>query len=677
MEKKSEFTIGLIGNPNVGKTSLFNLLTGSHQHIGNWPGKTVEKKEGEFSFVGRNIKLVDLPGAYSLNAYTEEEAVTSDFIFDEKPEVILQIIDAQNLERNLLMTVHLIEIGAPLVVALNRIDAAEDKGIHIDIPELSDLLGIPVVGINVREKKGIGELLDAIFNRDKYINKNGRKISYGKEFEEELIKLKKIVSRDKELDRRRLDWMCFSFLQGDKDMQNIFLNKPYLSELISLRKLSTSRLTDIFGEDLSTILTRIRYGFIQGLAREVITREKVETNSFSDNLDKIALSRFWGIPFFFAVLLIVFQISFKVSEPISALIEELFNVLGSGSVELLNTLGFSQWTTSLVVDGVIGGVGSVLVFVPILGTLFLFIAILEDSGYMARIAYIMDRFMHKLGLHGKAFIPMILGFGCNVPGIMATRALETKRDRLLAITLNPFMSCGARLPVYVLFAGVFFPDRQGLIILSLYILGVLVAVLVGLIFRRFLFQELSSPFVIELPSYQIPNWKGVSIHAWERTWIFIKKAGTLILAFSIFIWFLANLPAGVVYGSEDSLAGALGKLVSPLLAPLGFNSWQAAVALIFGIAGKEIIVGTFGTLYGGGSADTMALSSALSQDFTPLSAYAFMVFVLLYTPCAATLAVIKKETGSWKWTIFVAFYTVLIAWLAAFAVYNGGKLLGF
>ncbi|MFA7170788.1 MAG: ferrous iron transport protein B [Candidatus Paceibacterota bacterium] len=677
METKYDLTVGLIGNPNVGKTSLFNLLTGAHQHVGNWPGKTVEKKEGEFSFEGKRINLVDLPGAYSLSAYTEEETVTSDFIFKEKPEAVVHVIDAQNLERNLLMTVHLIEMGSPLVVALNMVDRAKAKGIRIDTVKLEELLGVPVVVINVRENRGIDELLRVVLEKKKRVAFRN-KINYGLEVEEELEKLIQIISSDKDIEKVQRKWLCLGFLEGDKNVAAFFADKPYLTELTAVKEESVRHLQTVLDKDIGSGFARLRYGFIGGLMKEVVIRRINKGRTITEKLDDYALSRFWGIPLFLLIIFLVFQISFKLSGPASGLIEGGFDILAAGVSLLLGAWGMSDWTISLVVDGIIGGVGNVLIFVPILGMLFLFIAILEDSGYMARIAFVMDHFMHKLGLHGKAFIPMILGFGCNVPGIMATRTLETRRDRLLAILINPFMSCGARLPVYILFAGIFFPEHQGVVIFSLYVLGILMAIIVGFIFRKFVFKELSSPFVIELPSYHIPSFKGVLIHAWERTWLFIKKAGTLILAFSVLIWFLASLPVGVPYGSENSLAGSFGRMLSPLFAPLGFGNWQSAVALIFGLAGKEIIVGSFGTLYGvAGDSSTLSLASALRQDFTPLSSYAFMVFVLLYTPCIATLAAIKKETASWKWTIFVATYSVVIAWLVAFMIYNLGRLIGF
>lgn len=673
MEKKSDFTIALVGNPGVGKSSLFAKLTGRGGNI----GKTMEKREGALDFKGRAVRVVDLPGSYSLNAYTKEEGVTSFFILSKKPDVVVQIVDAQNLERNLLMTVRLMEMDIPLVIAINLIDLAQDQGIFIDIKKLAELLGVSVVAVNVSQKKGIEELLDAALQAR---NRQGEKrMDYGMEVEEELVKIGKFVSRDRELPEDKILWLSLGILEGDERAKDFLSKKDYFSPLWKMRGERVAHLEEIFKEDLNTILTRIRYGFIGGLARECIVESFVsdDKKNISERLDSVALDKFLGIPLFLFVITAVFQSAFKLSQPLSYFIEIFFSVLEGLAISFLQWAGFSSWTISLVTDGIIGGAGNVLVFVPVLGILFALIAILEDSGYMARIAYVTDRFMHKFGLHGKAFIPMILGFGCNVPGVMATRMLESKQDRLLAILINPFMSCGSRLPTYILFTGIFFPGHQGEIILSLYALGVLMAVSVGFIFRKFIFEELSSPFVIELPAYRFPNMKGVIVHASEGVGMFIKNAGTVIVAFSILVWLLANMPAGIVYGSKESYAGIFGGIISPLFSPLGFGFWQAAVALIFGVAGKEIIVGTFGTLYSGGDASIMSLSSALGSDFTALSSYAFMVFVLLYTPCVATLVTIKRETDSWKWTIFSATYSFIIAYLAAFIIYNGGRLLGF
>ncbi|MFH1427874.1 MAG: ferrous iron transport protein B [Patescibacteria group bacterium] len=676
MAKNSNIIIGLTGNPNVGKSTLFNTLTGAKQHVGNWPGKTVEKKEGSFTYKDKQIKLVDLPGSYSLTAYTEEETITSDFILEEKPNVIVQIIDTQNLERNLFMTIQLIELGAPLVVALNMVDLAKKEGIKISVKTLSTLLGVPVVVIDAKKKQGINDLMRVIFNKTDSRNKTDKlKLTYGTEVNDELKKIKRFIKNKENINKEELNWTAIKLLEGDYRAQQKITKKPYYFDLKKLISKSVAHLKDVFNKDVNTILANTRYGFIKGLSKDVIIRDKtIKGSKWTDKFDNLVTNKFLGIPLFLFVAWVLFQITYKLSEPLMGLIENLFEWLGEIVTTLLESWGASEWFISLVVDGVLGGVGGVLVFVPIIGILFFMIALLEDSGYMARVAYVMDRLMHRIGLHGKAFIPLILGFGCNVPGIMATRTLETKKDRLLTILINPFMSCGARLPVYALFAGAFFSAYQGWVIFSLYFLGIIIAIVMGLIFKRLLYKKLSSPFVIELPPYRWPTIKGILIHVWERVWIFIKKAGTVILAFSIIIWLLASVPFGVDYGSQDSLAGSIGQTISPVFQPLGFDNWQSSVALIFGFAAKEVVVGTFGTLY---DVDESSLNNALQNDFTPLSAYAFMVFVLLYIPCMAVLAVVKRETNSWKWPLFMVGYTTAIAWMMAFIVYQGGRLIGF
>jgi ferrous iron transport protein B len=645
MEKKPpKLTLGLTGNPNIGKSTLFNALTGARQHVGNWPGKTVEKKEGTFTYKNKKIKLVDLPGSYSLAAYSEEETITTEFILKEKPDVVVQIVDTQNLERNLFMTIQLIELQTPLVLALNMADLAKKDGIEIDAKQLSILLNIPVVIIDAKRKKGINELMDAVVEQSSSDKRSKVKLTYGTEIDAKL-------------------------------------------------KTNPTRLEKKSSKNINNALANTRYGFIKGLSREVIKRDKTrKKQNISDSVDNLLMNKLLGIPLFLIVAWLMFQATFTLSGPFMDWIELLFGFIGETVSTLMTSWQSPAWVISLIVDGIIGGVGGILVFVPIIAILFLIMAILEDSGYMARVAYVMDKLMHRIGLHGKAFLPMILGFGCNVPGIMATRTLETKKDRLLTILINPFMSCGARLPVYALFAGVFFSAHQGWVIFSLYLLGVMVAIIMGFIFKKIFSKGLSSPFVIELPPYRWPSITGLLLHVWEKIWMFIKKAGTIILAFSVIIWALASFPAGVEYGSQESLAGQMGETISPVFEPLGFGNWQSSVALIFGFVAKEVIVGTFGTLYGvedisepgaiGADASDMTVSAssltdALQNDFTPLSAYAFMVFVLLYIPCMAVLAVVKRETNSWKWPLFMVAYTTGIAWILAFIVYQGGKLLGF
>jgi len=684
MQTKSSLIIGLTGNPNVGKSTLFNTLTGAHQHVGNWPGKTVEKKQGEFTYQGKKIKVVDLPGSYSLTAYTEEEAITSDFILEEKPDVIVQIVDAGNLKRNLFVTIQLIELGAPLVIALNMVDSAKEAGHKINIKVLSELLNVPVVEMDARDKRDLDSFMKTVFAKA-FSGKELAKIklTYGTDVNNELEKIKQFIrEKERSISEDELNWTALKLLEGDYRAEQKITQKSYYSELEPLVQKSIARLRKIYNKDINTILAHTRYGFIKGLSEDVVGRHRISKHKkLVDKFDHLVTNRFLGIPFFAGVAWVLFQATFKLSEPLMGWIESFFGFIGENIASLMEAWRAPAWVSSLLVDGVIGGVGGVLVFVPIIGILFLLMALLEDSGYMARVAYVMDKFMHSIGLHGKAFIPLILGFGCNIPGIMATRTLETKKDRLLTILINPFMSCGARLPVYVLFAGAFFSAYQGWVIFSLYFLGIMVAIIMGFLFKKFLFKKLSSPFVIELPPYRWPAVKGVLIHAWERVWLFIKKAGTIILVFSIIIWFLASVPFGVDYGSQDSLAGSIGQTISPAFKPLGFDNWQSSVALMFGFVAKEVVVSTFGTLYGVEDVESeeggVSLSDSLQNDFTPLAAYAFMVFVLLYIPCMAVLAVVKRETNSWKWPLFMMGYTTAIAWFFAFLVYQGGKLLGF
>lgn len=680
MQKKSKLKVGLIGNPNTGKSTLFNSLTGARQHVGNWPGKTVEKKEGSFKHGSYEVNLIDLPGSYSLTSYTEEEIVTSAFIFEENPDVIVQIVDAQNLERNLFMTIQLIELGAPLILAVNMIDIAEKKGIEINLGMISTLLGIPVMPIGAKTKHGVDKLLDTIVSQSKRLGKSQMKLKYGTEVDEELFKIKDFLKTN-DYKSSNMEWTTIKLLEGDLRVEQDMTREPYYLQLKAIVEKSVSHLETVFEKNIHTILTRTRYGFIKGLGKNTIKYAENHDQSLSDKIDNFLTNKFLGIPIFLGVAWLMFQATFKVSTPIMGLIERMFAYIGSQSLSILGKIGASTWTQSLVVDGIIGGVGGILVFVPIIGILFIIMAILEDSGYMARVAYLMDKFMHRLGLHGKAFIPLIIGFGCNVPGIMATRTLETKRDRLLTILVNPFMSCGARLPVYALFAGAFFGANQGWVIFSMYILGIIIAIIAALVLRIFLVKKLSSPFVIELPPYRWPAVRGIMIHTWEKVWIFIKKAGTLILAFSIIIWLMASMPVGVEYGSQESFAGTLGETIAPIFEPLGFGNWQSGMALTFGFVAKEVVVSTFGTLYGvsdvSSAEGVTSLSTSLHNDFTPLSAYSFMVFILLYVPCMSVLAVIKRETNSWRWPIFVATYTTAVAWVISFIVYQGGLLLGF
>lgn len=662
--------IALAGNPNTGKSCLFNNLTGMRQHVGNWPGKTVEKKEGNFSYKGKKIKVIDLPGTYSLTAYSIEELIARDFIVDEVPDVVVNIVDACSLERNLYLTTQLIELGANVIVALNMNRFARKSDLLIDEKKLSKLLGIPVVKIEAVDKTGKEDLIKSIVSVAENKEKIENRITYGKEIEEHLAELEEFIKRTVPIKKHITPkWVSLKVLENDRQVINQISKLKNGKKAINKAKEIQKHLSEVFGEDIDTAVADARYGFIAGLLKESLRKPRIDRLIISDKIDNVITNRFLGIPIFLFAMWLLFQLTFTISTPLMDWIDAGIGWLG-GTVGGFITV---EWLSSLVSNGIIGGVGAVLVFVPPIFVLFLAIALLEDSGYLARAAFIMDKLMHKLGLHGKSFIPMLLGFGCNVPAIMATRTLETKRDRILTMLINPFMSCGARLPVYVLFAGAFFSAHQGLVVFSLYVIGIIIAIIMGLIFKHTMFKGLSAPFVMELPPYRLPTVKGALIHMWERGSLFLKKAGTIIFGVIIIIWLLSSLPFGVEYASEQSVVGMMGKVIAPVFKPLGFGTWQVTVALIFGFVAKEVVVGTFGTLYSVGEA---GLGEALQGTFTPLSAYAFMVFVLLYVPCMAVIAVIKRETNSWKWPIFTTVYTTVVAWIVAFIVYQGGLLLG-
>lgn len=665
--------IALAGNPNVGKSTLFNQLTGMRQHVGNWPGKTVEKKEGAFHYKDIEIEMVDLPGNYSLSAYSIEEIVSRDYIVDENPDVIVNIVDASNLERNLYLTVQMMELGANLVLALNMNKFAAKKGLSIDAKKLSKLLGIPVVKIEASDETGSEDLLNAIITVYKKPNDVQKRLNYGVELSEHINELQRIIEADNALNNISSNWTAIKLLENDKIIIEKVKQTQNGPNIVSNSEKIQKHLKDIFGEDSDEAIADARYGFIAGLMQESVKKPKIDKITRSDYIDQVVTNKYLGIPIFLFIMWLTFQITFTVGAPFQELVETFFGWLGETVASILGT----GWVSSLVVDGIIGGVGGVLVFVPLIFLLFLMLSILEDSGYLARAAFLMDKFMHKLvGLHGKSFIPMILGFGCCVPGIMATRTLENEKDRLLTMLIVPFMSCSARLPVYALFAAAFFSAYQGWVIFSLYLLGMMVAIIMAFIFKKTLFAGISAPFVMELPPYRRPTLKGTLIHTWERGYLFIKKAGTIILALSVAIWVLSSLPMGVEYGSQASITGQIGTVMAPVFAPLGFGQWQPSVSLIFGILAKEVVISTFGTLYGVGDGGS-GIITALHDTFSPLAAYSFMAFVLLYIPCLATIGTIKRETNSWKWPAFTIIYTTAVAWVVSFIIYQGGSLLGF
>jgi ferrous iron transport protein B len=662
-----QIKVALAGNPNSGKTTLFNELTGARHYVGNWPGVTVEKKEGHFEHGEEDILLTDLPGIYSISPYTMEEIVTRKYIIDEKPDVILNIVDASNLERNLYLTIQLIEMGRPVVVALNMMDVVEKKGIGIDIDALSKRLNAPVIPITASKLGDKAGLLDSVVATAKNANMYFPiEVDYGEDIEDRIEGTHALIDHLACLNKFNHRWLSLRVIEEDLEIMNLMATgqKAYLNP------------ENRHGERYEELIVKKKYELINDIVDEILIDKGRYKETVSDKIDKIVMNKYLGMPLFILIMLGVFAFTFDVvGNRLLTLVDVFFSdILANAALRLLEGVGVSEWLVSLIVEGVIGGVGGILVFLPNIATLFLAISILEDSGYMARVAFIMDRTMRRIGLSGRAFIPMILGFGCNVPAIMSTRTLENRQDRMTAILINPFISCSARLPVYTLFASAFFPGSKVMIVFSLYFLGIAVAVMVAFVFKRTIFKSEPIPLLIELPPYRIPTPKGIGIHVWERVKEFIVKAGTLIFAASIVIWFLLNYNLGGPAAFTDSFAASVGKFIAPIFAPLGFGNWRAALSLLTGIVAKEVIVSNMSIAYGAGAGSGLSLMEALSTSFSPLSAYSFMVYVLLYVPCIGVISVIKKETGSWKWTGFSVAYQLVIAWVISFGVYQIGSL---
>ncbi|WP_288268410.1 ferrous iron transport protein B [uncultured Methanobrevibacter sp.] len=659
--------IGLAGNPNVGKTTLFNNLTGLHQHVGNWPGKTVEQAVGHFEEDNKRFEVIDLPGNYALSAHSIEEIVSRDFIVDEESDAIINIVDAANLERNLYLTVQMMELNANMGVCLNMNKIARKNGITVDVDKLSELLGVPVIEIEANSDVGHKDLLKMIEDLKNHPINSKDKLVYGNELKEHLQDLVDVISKDKNLLDVSAFWTAIKLLEDDEivmdKVQQSSMSNPIFLEVRKVK----DHLKDIYGVSAEEVIADARYAYIDGLINECVKLPENRQLTLSEKIDKVVTNRILGIPIFLIIMWVVFQVTFTIGAPFQDLLDAGFTALGDAVTAAMG----ENMISSLLVEGVIGGVGSVLSFVPQIILLFLLLSLLEDSGYLARAAFVMDRVMHKvLGLHGKAFIPMILGFGCGVPGIMATRTMEHEEDRLVSMMLIPFMSCTARLPVYLMFVGIFFASNQGNVIFSLYLLGVIVAIIVAAILKKSLFKGVSTPFVMELPSYKLPTLRGVLMHTGEKTWGFVRKAGTIILAAAIIVWVLSYFPAGVEYGSQASLIGQIGTVIAPVFSPLGFGNWQAAVALLFGMVAKEVVVATLTSVLGGSTA-------ALATIFTPLTAYAFMVFVLLYIPCFATIGTIKQESNGWRWPLIMVCVTLVTAFIVSFLVFHVGLLLGF
>lgn len=677
---KSDLVIALVGNPNCGKTSLFNALTGSRQHVGNWPGVTVEKKEGKLNFEGKSITVVDLPGTYSLGAYSEDEVVARNFILKAKPDVVINVIDSSNIDRNLYLTTQLLEMNANVVLALNMMDEAEAKEIKINEQKLSNSLGVTSIPTIATKKQGINELLKAAIKTANAGNFSKCKIDYGREMQGEIDSISASINECAAAIDYPAEWTAIKLLENDEYIMNHVKDKNCGSKVLSQLQKSIENITAAVGYEPEAVVVDKRYDFISEATRTSVKKSEEYNETISDKIDKIVTNRFLGIPLFAAIMFIMYQITMTFgNDLLGGYIDGAFGALGEWAAGALE--GAPELVSSFIVDGVIGGLGSIFVFLPLIMVMFFLISLLEDSGYMARAAYVSDRFMQSIGLHGKTAVSMIIGAGCNVAGVMSTRTLESKKDRMIAILINPFISCGARMPVYAIFAAAFFKGKtlgflstSGLVIFSLYVIGIIIAIISAKIFSKTLFKGESSYFVMELPPYRIPTAKSVFTHMWEKAGAFVKKAGTILFASVVIIWALSIFPLGVEPGTADSLIGKLGLAIEPIFRPLGFKGWEAGVALITGMLAKEAVVTTMATVW---SVSEEGLAQAIQAQFTALSAYAFMIFTLLYAPCVAALGAIKKETNSNKWVVFSIVYNTVIAWILAFLVYQIGSLLGF
>ena len=707
--------VALAGNPNAGKTTIFNNLTGANQHVGNYPGVTVEKKEGSLSFQGRPIRLIDLPGTYSLSAYSIEEIIARNFIIDDKPDVVIDIVDASNIERNLYLTTQLLELGIPVIIALNMSDMARNRGLVTDEKKLSQLLGVPVVNTVGHKRHGMDELLQAAIElTDNNEDYRPASVSYHKEFEDELNQLTALFEEHRiKFESYRPRWVALKLMEGDTEIEKYIKRQTSGPKILEAADAGRRRIEALFGDSPATLISDRRYGFISGACSEATTLTVHHRHDVSDKIDLALIHPILGLPIFAFLMWLMFNLTFTLGEKPMEWIEAAVSGLSDVMISLLPP----GLLSSLIVDGIIGGVGGVLVFLPNIMLLFLAIALLEDTGYMARAAFVMDRVMHKIGLHGKSFIPMLIGFGCTVPALMSSRILEDKTDRLVTMHVTNFMSCGARLPVYILVCGAFWPHHAGNVVFSIYALGVLTAVGMVKLLRSTRFKGMSAPFIMELPPYRIPTLRSLVIHMWERSWLYLRKAGTIILGISIIMWFLMTFPvkdqfdrdydsqietAAQSYQSgritaeeqkriiasvegmkasesiEYSFAGRIGKFIEPVISPLGLD-WRLGIALFSGFAAKEVVVSTMGTIYGVGEVDeeSSSLRQKLSSDpeYSPLIAYAFLVFILLYMPCMAAMAVFLRESGSLRELLFQVGYTTALAWIMAFIVYQGGKLL--
>lgn len=687
MGTKKELTVAFIGNPNCGKTTLFNAYTGANLKVANWPGVTVERVEGTLKDHDLNIRLVDLPGTYSLTSYTMEEQVSRQFILSDEVDVIIDVVDASALERNLYLTLQLLELGKPVVVALNMMDIVEKRGMEIDLHRLPEMLGVPVIPVSARKRTGLTVLMHAAAHhagsdhRDPIIHEHewhGRGRSgpvdkhsqyvmvYDELMEFRIDAISEALNRKwPELTGRSLRWHAVKLLEADGEIAEKY----------------PVSLPDILDKNYETDIINQKYDFIEEVMEEVLVHRE-EKAALTERVDQVLTHPVWGLPIFLGIMAVVFFLTFTVGDFLAGYFELAVGAFSELVRSGLVSLGAGELLIALIVDGVIAGVGGILTFLPNIFILFLALAFLEDTGYMARVAYVMDGIMSKLGLSGRAFLPMVLGFGCTVPAIMASRALENRRDRLKTMLVTPFMSCSARLPVYILFSDMFFGDKAMVAAFSMYLLGILVGLLVALAIRLGENKKGVEPndLLIELPEYKMPSGRTVAVYVWEKVKDYLTKAGTVIFVASIVLWFVLNFgPGGYTSAMEGSFGAIIGKAIAPVLAPAGLGFWPIAVALIAGISAKEVVVSSTAILFGVNNINSAAGMAAVrgslaAMGFGPLNAYCVMTFCLLYVPCAATIGVIRRESGSWKWTAFSVCFQVAVAYLVSFLIYQVGSL---
>lgn len=713
--KGKTINVALVGNPNCGKTSLFNFASGAHEHVGNYSGVTVDAKEGIFQQSGYTFRIVDLPGTYSLSAYTPEELYVRKHLNEEQPDVVINVLDASNLERNLYLTTQLIDMDERMVIALNMYDEMQRQGNKFDYESLSRMIGAPIIPTISRTGFGIEELFNRVIQvyeeQDPIIRHIH--INFGDSLEKGIGNVKQTLKTNeqigKSLSRR---YLSIKLLEGDPEIESFVKTLPEAETILQERDKNTAWIENLLQEDCETAFTNARYGFISGALRETFEQNKIKEATSTQIIDLFVTHKVLGFPIFILFMWVMFEATFRIGnypmEWIESLVELIAGFMRSHIAE--------GPLKDLIVDGIIGGVGGVIVFLPNILILYAFISFMEDSGYMARAAFIMDKIMHKMGLHGKSFIPLVMGFGCNVPAIMASRTIESRNSRMITMLVNPLMSCSARLPVYVLLTGAFFPKNASVVLLTVYITGIVLAVAMARLFKRFLFNEEDVPFVMELPPYRMPTAKSILIHMWEKGKQYLHKMGGIILVASILIWFLgyfpreteetqtferqiaeieqAELPSAekentiaelerlqAIDHQQNSYIGRIGQMIQPVLSPLGFD-WKISVSLLTGMAAKEVVVSTLSVLYTGDSENSQTLPERLKQDrdidgnpvFTPLTAFSLMLFVLIYFPCIATVSAIVNESHSWKWGLFVIAYTCLLAWLVSFVVYQCGSL---